>query len=95
MHAKNAQRWVIGLLLVGAAAGGVRWQLGPPPPIQEIRLRSSSFFPIQFPIPLHRPGQYRLMSDLVVTDRDDDAIQDGCERAERLFGGRLHGARQW
>ena len=75
MPRKNVRRWVIGLLLVGAAVGGARWRLGPPIPVQEIRLRSSSFFPTQFPIPIRQPGQYRLMSDLVVTDRDDDAIQ--------------------
>ncbi len=75
MFPKNIWRWALGLFLVGAAAGGGRWWLGPAPPVQEIRLRSSSFFPTQFPISIHRPGQYRLMSDLVVTDPDADAIQ--------------------
>lgn len=73
MHTKNPRLWVIGLLLFSAIIGGARWGCGPLSQLQEIR--HSSFFPTRFPLTIQRPGHYRLMTDLVVTDRDLDAIQ--------------------
>jgi hypothetical protein len=73
MRTRNSRRWVIGLLLLGSIIGGARWRLGPLPHVHEIR--RSSFFSTRFPLIIQRPGHYRLMTDLVVTDRDLDAIQ--------------------
>jgi hypothetical protein len=50
----------------------MRSALGPPPPVREIAQRSI-LFPTRLPIRLTHP--YRLVSDVVVPDRDIDAIQ--------------------
>lgn len=75
MPPTQVRRWIIRVFLLGVFASWARWQFGPPPPLQEIRLKPSLFSLTQFPIAIRRPGQYRLMSDFVVTDPDIDAIQ--------------------
>ena len=75
MRSRTFLFWLGGVMLCAMTLVSMRWALSPPPAVQEIHQRTSSLFPTRFPICLTRPGHYRLMSDLVVQDRDTDAIQ--------------------
>lgn len=73
MRTGNRRLWLAGLLFCVALLSA-RWVLGPVPTVQELHQRTA-LFPTRFPLRLTHSGTYRLRSDLVVPDRDTDAIQ--------------------
>lgn len=74
MHSGKSRLWLGGALLLCLTTPGIWWVLRPAPAVYELRQRTR-FFPTRFPLRLTQSGQYRLMSDLIVPDRDVDAIQ--------------------